>query len=110
MAKRQANREIMIQGYISCIWGDYKVKEELYNNQQTAVDLFTFAMSKTKKDPYLENVRHIMEAKLNTSIEVTKNKITISYNGNDNLNDILEKLGCLEEHQSVVMTDFFVNI
>ena len=54
MAKRQANREIMIQGYISCIWGDYKVKEELYNNQQTAVDLFTFAMSKTKKDPYLE--------------------------------------------------------
>ena len=44
----------MIQGYISCIWGDYKVKEELYNNQQTAVDLFTFAMSKTKKDPYLE--------------------------------------------------------
>ena len=51
-----------------------------------------------KKDPYLENVRHIMEAKLNTSIEVTKNKITISYNGNDNLNDILEKLGCLEEH------------
>ena len=27
MAKRQANREIMIQGYISCIWGDYKVKE-----------------------------------------------------------------------------------
>ena len=44
----------MIQGYISCIWGDYKVKEELKNNQQTAVDLFTFAMSKTKKDPYLE--------------------------------------------------------
>ena len=29
MAKRQANREIMIQGYISCIWGDYKVKERI---------------------------------------------------------------------------------
>ena len=48
-------------------------------------------------DIYLENVRTIMERKLNTKVEVTKHKITISYTDDDDLNRILETIDCLDE-------------
>ena len=49
------------------------------------------------KDPYLENVRSIMEKRLGTSVEVSKKHLTISYNSNEDLNRILEKIGCLDD-------------
>ena len=52
--KKQAHRELMIQGSISCIWGDYKVGWVKLNELKTAVELFFAASSKAKKDPYLE--------------------------------------------------------
>ncbi len=48
-------------------------------------------------DPYLENVRTIIERKLNTKVEVTKHKIAISYTDDDDLNRILEAIDCLDE-------------
>lgn len=50
-----------------------------------------------EKDPYLENVRNIIEKKLSTGVEVSKHKITISYKTNEDLNEILEKIGCLDD-------------
>lgn len=52
-SKKQAHRELMIQGSISCVWGDYKVQSVSFPHQ-TAVDLFFAAANKAKKDPYLE--------------------------------------------------------
>lgn len=49
------------------------------------------------KDPYLENIRHIMESRLNTAVEVSKHKLVISYNSTEDLNRILEKIGCLDD-------------
>lgn len=48
-------------------------------------------------DPNLKNVSNIMEKKLGTKVELSKNKIVINYNGNDDLNRILEILDCLEK-------------
>ena len=47
-----------------------------------------------EENPYLENVRCIMEKRLNTGVEVSKNHITINYNSIDDLNRILEKIVC----------------
>ena len=52
---------------------------------------------KDGNDPYLENVRNIMEKRLGTGVEVSKKHITISYNSNEDLNRILEKIGCLDD-------------
>ena len=49
------------------------------------------------RDPYLEAVRRTMEGRLGTAVNLTKKNITISYNDNDDLNCILEIIGCLEE-------------
>ena len=49
-----------------------------------------------KTDIFLENVRSIIENKLQTSIDVTNNKIIIKYEDVDDLNRILEILNCLE--------------
>lgn len=49
------------------------------------------------RDPYLEAVRRTMEGRLGTAVNLTKKNITISYNDNDDLNRILEIIGCLEE-------------
>ena len=107
--RKMVNEEKLSPGHARCLIGleenkAIELSEMAVKKNMTVRDLERLVSKKekpqkeVKKDPYLENVRHIMESKLNTSIEVTKNKITISYNGNDNLNDILEKLGCLEEH------------
>lgn len=107
--RKMVNEEKLSPGHARCLIGleenkAIELSEMAVKKNMTVRDLERLVSKKekpqkeVKKDPYLENVRYIMEAKLNTLIEVTKNKITISYNGNDNLNDILEKLGCLEEH------------
>lgn len=53
--------------------------------------------SSSKKDPYLENVRRTIESTLSTSVEVDKKKIVINYKGTDDLNRILEIMGCIED-------------
>ncbi|MPN39574.1 Stage 0 sporulation protein J [bioreactor metagenome] len=52
--------------------------------------------SEPKPDIFLDNVRHIMEDKLQTKVEITKTRLTIEYSGVDDLNRILEILDCLE--------------
>ncbi len=49
-----------------------------------------------KPDIFLENVKQIMENKLQTKTEVTKNRLIIHYEDVDDLNRILEILDCLE--------------
>lgn len=55
-------------------------------------------VNKTKvRDTSYDNVMKIMEEKLQTKVNVDKNKIIISYHGVQDLNRILELLNCLEE-------------
>lgn len=56
----------------------------------------TKAKPEVKPDIFLENVKQIMENKLQTKTEVTKNKLIIHYEDVDDLNRILEVLDCLE--------------
>lgn len=51
-----------------------------------------------QKDKYLEEVRRIMEEKLQTKVDVKKNSITIKYKNNKDLNRILEAIDCLEKN------------
>lgn len=52
--------------------------------------------AETKPDIFLDNVKHIIENKLQTKIEVSKNKVVIHYEDVDDLNRILELIDCLE--------------
>lgn len=52
---------------------------------------------KKKKDPYLEDVRRAVESVFSTSVEVDKKKIVIHYEDTDDLNRILEIMGCIED-------------
>ncbi len=52
--------------------------------------------AKTKPDIFLDNVKQIIESKLQTKIEVSKNKVIIHYEDVDDLNRILELIDCLE--------------
>lgn len=50
-----------------------------------------------EKDPNLVYVENLMELKLQTCVSLDKNEIRIKYTSNDDLNRILELLGCIEE-------------
>ena len=50
-----------------------------------------------ENDPFLENVSRIVENKLQTRVEIDNKKLTIHYNGTEDLNRILEIIGCLED-------------
>lgn len=50
-----------------------------------------------KKDPMIRDIENRMSSKLGTQVEINSKKITISFSDTDDLNRILEKLGCLEE-------------
>lgn len=50
-----------------------------------------------EEDPYLINLRHNLEGKLSTKVDVDKKKLIIHYENNDDLNRILEIIGCLLE-------------
>ena len=53
--------------------------------------------TKTNSNPYLANVRNIMEKKLGTKVDVRKNKLIIHYNTTKELNRILELIDCLDK-------------
>lgn len=50
-----------------------------------------------EKDPLIIDIEDRMKSKLATHVEITKKAITISYSDTDDLNRILEALGCIEE-------------
>ena len=50
-----------------------------------------------KNNPYLNSVRRTLENKLNTQVDVEEKKIVIHYKNTSELNDILEKLDCLDK-------------
>ena len=50
-----------------------------------------------KTNPYLNSVRRTLENKLNTQVDVEEKKIVIHYKNTSELNDILEKLDCLDK-------------
>lgn len=54
---------------------------------------------KKEKDPLVKDIENRMSEKLGTYVEISKKEIHISYTGTDDLNRILEELGCLEESQ-----------
>jgi len=49
-------------------------------------------------DPYIENVRRMIETRLSTSVQLDKKKIIINYKNDEDLNRILEIMDCLEEN------------
>lgn len=50
-----------------------------------------------EKDPMITDLENRMKEKLGTGVEVKKNRIEISYVDTDDLNRILEIIGCLDE-------------
>jgi ParB family chromosome partitioning protein len=50
-----------------------------------------------KKDPMIRDIEARMSSKLGTEVEIQSKKISISFSDTDDLNRILEILGCLEE-------------
>ena len=50
-----------------------------------------------KKDPMIRDIENRMSSKLGTQVEINSKKLTISFSDTDDLNRILEILGCLEE-------------
>ena len=49
------------------------------------------------KDPWIRDLEYRLSGKLGTKVEVTGKALTVSYSSTDDLNRILELLGCLEE-------------
>ena len=75
------------------------VKEDL-----TVRDVEKLSKAKVKKkvkekevDPYLDNVRHNLENKFQTKAEFEHSKLIIHYKDTDDLNRILEIMGCLDK-------------
>ena len=52
---------------------------------------------KPKKDPIIVDLENHMKERLGTKVQVAHKKITISFSDNDDLNRILELIGCLDE-------------
>ena len=50
-----------------------------------------------KEDPFIESLNHRLEDKFQTKVKIDAKQIVISYHGVDDLNRILEILGCLDE-------------
>ena len=53
-----------------------------------------------KKDPWIIDLENRMQNKLQTEVNITKKAISIDYSDTDDLNRILEILGCLEESEA----------
>ena len=51
----------------------------------------------TEKDPWIRDLENRMQQKLSTGVNVSKKSITISYTDTEDLNRILDLLGCIEE-------------
>ncbi len=52
------------------------------------------------KDPWVRDLEYRLSGKLGTKVEVTGKALSVSYSSTDDLNRILELLGCLEEQES----------
>ena len=83
-----------------------EVADKIVKDDLTVRDVEKLSKVKTIKkdnhkeeDPYLVNVRNNLESKIQTKVDVDKNKLVIHYNGNDELNRILEILDCLDQNQ-----------
>jgi ParB family chromosome partitioning protein len=50
-----------------------------------------------EKDPWIRDLENRMQEKLSTGVSVSKKAIQISYSDTEDLNRILEILGCIEE-------------
>lgn len=50
-----------------------------------------------QRDSHLDPIEHRLQSKLQTKVKVDDKRISITYNGTDDLNRILELLDCLEE-------------
>lgn len=50
-----------------------------------------------KKDPFVEDVERKLQKKFDTSVEISKKAIIISYNDTQDLNRILETLGAIDD-------------
>ncbi len=82
-----------------------EVADKIVKDDLTVRDVEKLSKVKTIKkdnhkeeDPYLVNVRNNLESKIQTKVDVDKNKLVIHYNGNDELNRILEILDCLDQN------------
>ena len=81
-----------------------EVANRIIKDDLTVRDVENLSKEKPKKkikekevDPYLDNVRHNLENKFQTKTEVESSKLIIHYKGTDDLNRILEILGCLDK-------------
>ena len=54
---------------------------------------------KNEKDPLVKDIENRMCEKLGTQVEISKKEIRIAYTGTEDLNRILEALGCIEESE-----------
>ncbi|MBQ6355660.1 MAG: ParB/RepB/Spo0J family partition protein [Solobacterium sp.] len=52
------------------------------------------------KDPWIRDLEYRLSGKLGTKVEVTGKALSVSYSSTDDLNRILELLGCLEEQEN----------
>lgn len=52
-----------------------------------------------QKDPWIKDLENRIQNKLQTEVNITKRAMTISYSDTEDLNRILEILGCLEESE-----------
>ena len=53
--------------------------------------------SKKERDASFEYVETLLREKYSTKVKVTKNRVTLIYNGVDDLNRILEIMNCIEK-------------
>lgn len=53
--------------------------------------------SKKERDTSFEYVETLLREKYSTKVKVTKNRVTLIYNGVDDLNRILEIMNCIEK-------------
>ncbi len=57
--------------------------------------------SASVKDPWVKDLEERLQRKLGTEVNLTKKVLAISYSDTDDLNRILEILGCLEESEEM---------
>ncbi len=73
---------------------------EKYVKQILAGEIVKPKKPAKEKDPWVRDIESRMDEKLGTQVAISKKEIKISYSDIDDLNRILEILGCLEEFES----------
>lgn len=71
--------------------------EKLVKEFESGTEKSVKKIETKRKDPNLVYVENLMELKLQTMVTVEKGQINIKYTSVDDLNRILELLGCIEE-------------